>query len=264
MNLGKVKTFLIVLFLGINVYLVISNFISTRFFIDSKTITNTVEILDENGITVDEKLIKKSVINLKNIDTNNIVYTDSFKKANKKDVFEVKNDVFSCKIKSKDISKKNERTVKKEVKNFLKDFGFVTKHMKFGKVHKNTDGDNFFDIECYVNGYQIFDSKIRVIIYDNEFSLKGTWYEPISDNTDSSARSRNTVYVTSVLISMAHNEDIIKNTPFKVVSVDYGYLAGTSYGEGAHVTTSALPYYRIKDNKDNLYYYDAKNGSYLK
>ena len=80
MNLGKVKTFLIVLFLGINIYLLILLFTSSTFYIDSETIDSTVEILKTNNIDVDKDLVMKSVENLKNIDTSNVVYTEKFKK----------------------------------------------------------------------------------------------------------------------------------------------------------------------------------------
>ena len=65
MNLGKVKTFLIVLFLGINIYLLISLFTSFTFYIDSETIDSTVEILKTNDVDVDKEIIMKSVENLK-------------------------------------------------------------------------------------------------------------------------------------------------------------------------------------------------------
>ena len=67
MNLGKVKTFLIVLFLGINIYLVIALFLSTTFYIDSETIDSTIEILSTNKIEVDKDLIMKSVKILKTL-----------------------------------------------------------------------------------------------------------------------------------------------------------------------------------------------------
>ena len=51
MNLGRVKTFLIVLFLGINVYLLLSTVSSSEFVIDDKTVENTISILNSANMT---------------------------------------------------------------------------------------------------------------------------------------------------------------------------------------------------------------------
>lgn len=263
MNLGKIKTFLIVLFLGINIYLVFSLFMTTRFFADKKTVEHTADILYEFGVEIDKNTVPKYVVNLKNIDTSNAVYTDTFKSVNKNGMFIVRDGGFTCRKKNKDIGKKTDKAIKKEVEDFLAGYGFNTGYMKFGEITKASE-DRKFNIYCYAGGYRIFDSIIKVAVSEDEFTLNGTWYEPLTNKVKSRSRSRDTVYITSILINMVHNDSIMKNAPFKITDIDYGYLAGTSYGKGAHVRTSALPYYKLKDNKGNVYYYDAKNGTYLK
>lgn len=263
MNLGRVKSFLIFLFLGINIYLLISLFMSTRFVIDKKTVRTAASVLEKNNITVDEDIINRTLVNLKNIDTNNIIYTNKFKKSQYVDLFQIKNDNFAFEIES-DVYFQNEKRIKDEVKRIFEKSGFETKHMRFGKVSTDDKGNRRFMVRCFVDEYEIFDSNIRVCILKDRISFRGTWYEPLADEVKSKSRYRDTVYITSVLVGMIENENIKQNTPFTITDIDYGYLAGTSYGEGAHVTTAALPYYRIKDNRNNVYYYDAKNGSYLK
>lgn len=252
MNLGKVKTFLIVLFLGINIYLLASMYMSSRFFVDKDSIQATVDILSRYGITVNEETIPDYTINLRNIDTENTVYTKSFKK----DSFDISGNNFRCEIKRE--NKKSDRGIVKEVKTFLKNSGFETKHMKFIKSGKNRY------ICGYVSGYRIFDSTIKLTVEDDKYILSGTWFEPMSNNIRSHLRSRSTVYITDVLIDMTQNADIMANAPFEITDIDYGYLAAKPYGNGNHLTASALPYYRIKDSKGNIYYYDAQDGTYLK
>ena len=265
MNLGKVKTFLIVLFLGINIYLVIALFLSTTFYIDSETIDSTIEILSANKIEVDKDLIMKSVKNLKNIDTGNVLYTNKFKQNNKNGIFKIKGDVFSGSKKIDNLYSEDDDDIKDAVENFLEEVGFSTDYMTSGRVFKNPKGEKVFYICCTVDDYEIFDSKIKVIVQkDNNVLIEGSWYEPLGDDAESDSRSRDTVYITSVLVSMIQNEDIMANAPFCIKAIDYGYLAGASYGEGTHVKSSALPYYKIEDDKGNVYYYDAKDGTYLK
>ena len=264
MNLGKVKSFLIVLFLGINIYLVISFVMSTRFYISKKTVNATADVLARNGITVNEKVITRSFENLKNIDANNIIYTAEFVDANKAGLFAIENDRFFCEKEMKSIHLERDGRIKKIIKELLSEYGFETSYMRFGNLKEKAAGQKELYIRCYIKGYRVFDSNIKVTLSEDKIMMEGTWYEPLTNEVRSRSKSRDTVYITSVLVSMIQNEEIMKEAPFDITTVDYGYLAATSYGEGVHVTTSALPYYRIKDNKGNVYYYDAKNGSYLK
>lgn len=257
MNLGKVKTFLIVLFLGINIYLLFSMYFSSRFFVSEETIKGTVDILDDYGIEVNEDTVLKYTVNLRNIDTENVVYTEDFTDKKGKD-FKVRGNEFYCRVKSEGIHTKSDRAIKQAVKKFLKDKGFSTKYMKFVK------GKDKWHITCNVNGYEIFDSLISLKIGKDEFSLLGTWFEPVTSDIRSHSRVRSTVYITGVLMDMTQGEDIMKNAPFEITDIKFGYLAGKPYGEGSHVTATALPYYQIKDNKGNVYYYDAQSGTRLK
>ncbi len=254
MNLGKVKTFLILLFLGINIYLLTSMYMSSRFFVDKDSVQATVDILSRYGITVDESTVPDYTVNLRNIDTENTIYTGDFVK----DSFAISGNRFECEIARK--VQKSDRGIAKEVKSFLEDSGFETGHMKFVKSSE----DGVWYICGYVSGYRIFDSTIKLTVFDDKYVLSGTWFEPMSDRIRSHLRTRSTVYITDVLIDMTQNEDIMANAPFEITDIDYGYLAGKPYGNGNHLTASALPYYRIKDNKGNVYYYDAQDGTYLK
>jgi len=169
-----------------------------------------------------------------------------------------------CKKEEASLYNKSDRKIRKQISEFLESAGFSTKYMEFGKISKKKPGTKKFTIKCIVDGYEIFDSNIKVEVTKTGFTLKGSWYEPSTDEVKSDKHTRNTVYITSVLVSMLQNDKIMKNAPFEITDISYGYLAGSSYGKGAHITASASPYYRIKDNLGNIYYYDAKNGTYLK
>ena len=263
MNLGRVKTFLIVLFLGINIYLMASHFFSTRFYIKEKTIDDTISIIKEYGITVDKDTVIRYTVNLKNIETNNVIYSDTFVKKNKDNKFRIDENRFEATFKSKALANKSDKEIQDTVISKLESYGFSKTYMDLGKI-KSTKGGKHFDIHCKVKKYYIFDNKISVNITGDSFTVKGMWFEPSNDNITMNSHSRKTVYITSVLMNLIENEDAKKNLPFKVTDIDYGYMGGTIYGNGGHVTATSLPYYRIKDNKGNVYYYDASNGSYFK
>lgn len=248
MNLGKVKNFLIILFLGINIYLILSMHYSTRFAVDKATRESCAELLGERGISLDVSEIPEYTVNLNNIDTHNAVFMKSFiKKVNP----QIKNNKFTFEIKDVNFSGSS------SIKNYFKKLGFDTAYMNI--VRK----ENADYIVCKTGNYRIFDNIIKITKNGRGYTAEGIWYEPSTNKVQSRSRTRNTVYITSVLLDMTQNESIMKNAPFEITDISYGYLAGKAYGKASHVTSAALPYYRIKDNHGNVYYFDAQSGTYL-
>ena len=255
MNLGKVKNFLIILFLGINIYLLVAGFVSVRFYEDKDTVANCIDVLRANSVTLSKDTVPDSTVNLKGIDTQNTVYTNANVRDGKNG-FKTNGNRFSCVFTPAD----KDAAPKDAVMGFLEENGFNTDHMRFSSSKKS----GVWYITCTVDGYSIFDSRIKVTKSADSYIINGKWYEPKSENVHSKSRQRKTVYITSVLVDMVANEEIMKNAPFIIEDIDYGYLAGLPYGDAEHVAATAVPYYRIKDNKGNTYYYDAQSGEYLK
>ncbi len=253
MNLGRVKSFLIILFLGINIYLICNWYISSRFFVKRETVESTIEILSDYGIELKEETVLKHTVNLRNIDTSNIIYTPRFQE-NKSDFVTVDGNMFSIEVRDASIARKGEKALKKAVTEYLGELGLSPRYMKY--INKNGNRYIYLDI----NGYEIFDSVISIEPTEKGFNLKGSWFEPMGSRIYSRRRERSTVYITSILMSMTADEDIMAKTPFEITEIKYGYLAGKPYGDGAHVTATALPYYKITDSKGNTYYYDAQSG----
>ena len=254
MNLGRVKTFLILLFLGINIYLILSMHYSTRFSVDEATRENCTRLLAEHGITLDVEKIPEYTVNLNNIDTNNIVHSKIFVKNGNA---EVSGNKFSVTAEPHELPGPNAATIKQ----FLKNFGFNTKYMDVNY----SDTKKAWYVTCTVGGYRIFDNVVKITAEPDKghFLVEGMWYDPASSKVQARTRQRNTVYITSVLLDMAQNESIMKNAPFEITDISYGYLAGKAYGKASHISYAALPYYRIKDNLGNVYYFDAQSGTYL-
>lgn len=261
MNLGKIKNFLIALFLGINIYLIFSLIASLSFHIDDKTVENTVTILNSADIAIDKAVIPKKLANLKNVETKNVIYTDRFKNSEFYDKFVITNDGFTADFKDDTLFNKNNRGIIKSVKKQLSECGFDTDFMQFSDV-KATDAAKSFSINCYVQKYCFFDSSIKVSVSRDGYRIAGKWYIPQSGDVKSNSKSREMVYITSVLIDLKENEQIKKNTPLTIKNIEYGYLSDSMYGATGHVSATALPYYKITDDSNNVYYYDASDGTY--
>lgn len=260
MSLGKVKSFLIVLFLGINIFLLISAELSSEFRIDDRTIENTITVLNSSNISIDKSVIPKKTENLKNIDTRNIVYTENFKESEYYDLFEINGDRFFCEISDSGIYNQSNKKIRSKIKSFLSGAGFDTGYMKFSGISEK-DGIKTLKIKCNVSGYTIFDSAITAKIYSGGFSLRGVWYEPQTSAVKSNTRVRQNVYITSILINLA-NSGLADSAPFAVKGIELGYMSGLLYGRSGHLTATALPYYKITDDKGRIYYFDASNGEY--
>ena len=261
MNLGKIKNFLIVLFLGINIYLIFSLAASLSFHIDDKTIENTVEVLNSAKIGIDKSVIPKKLTNLKNVETRNVIYTNRFKNIRYYKDFELANDTFSAEFKNTEIYNKNNKAMIKDIKKHLSACGFDTDFMRFSDI-KAKDGKKTFTVNCYVQKYCFFDSSIKVAVDKNGYSISGKWYNPQSKDVTSNSKSREMVYITSVLIDLKENEQIKNSVPVTINNIEYGYLSDSMYGTTGHVSATALPYYKITDNNNNVYYYDATDGTY--
>lgn len=262
MNLGRVKSFLIYLFLAINIYLVVSLVLSSTFRIDDATVDNTVKILSDSNVSIDKEIIPKKVKNLKNIEAKNIIYTDAFKESENYKDFDISGNSFSYVQKNDKLYTLKDSKIKKQIKKFLIKSGFDANYMTFSEISKNKNAKTL-QIICTVNNYSVFDSKITAEITKNSLKLHGIWYEPKTNRVFSNSRTRKTVYITSVLIDLAENESF-KNGSKKITGIEYGYMSGTLYGNKGHITATALPYYRITDEAGKIYYYDASDGTYNK
>ena len=144
----------------------------------------------------------------------------------------------------------------------MENSGLNSNYMTFSEISKS-DNLKKFKITCNVNDYCVFDSVINAEITKTSLKLYGIWYEPKTSSVFSNSKTRNTVYITSVLIDLAENE-IFKEGSKNITEIEYGYMSGTLYGNTGHITATALPYYRIKDSTGKIYYYDASDGTFNK
>ena len=106
----------------------------------------------------------------------------------------------------------------------------------------------------------MFDSHITATITKSGLTLSGTWHEPQTTRVVSNSKTRNTAYITSILINLCENADF-KNSK-EITNIEFGYMSGSLYGSTGHITATALPYYRLTDEKGKVYYYDASDGTY--
>lgn len=264
MSWKNIKTFLILLFIIINTYLVFSTdgFFQkpTVTYVDKSTIKDVAIVVKNNyNISLSANIVPKKVTNLKNIDVTNIIYTDALKKSGFD--FEINGASFEVKIKTQTYSY-NEDNAKKQVSDILEKLGIKNDNYKIS-TYKSDKG-----IVCNINQaiseYPIFNSKIKAVCASSEIKLYGTWYVTDIKKEKELITASKMTDITSVIIDVADKCNKSDGTQVKITQIGYGYYV-PSYDENIVSKTSpAIPCYMIKTDEGLKYYYDATNGKPIK
>jgi len=264
MSWKRIKSFLIILFLAINILLVFSSnsvlFTSkTRF--DNEVIEGTIDILNRNyGILVSEAIIPPYIDTLDSVDVTNIIYTEEFENFTglkaKQASFEGEfiTDIFSY----------NEENALTEMKSILGKLNISDESYKI--TVKKVDKGILCNVYEYINKYKLFNGHIKALFTPGNVSLSGTWY--IVQNTDLNDNTKNNIRmadVTGVLLDLANISSADSAlTPKEITDIKYGYHL--SYYDLNALTKSApaVPSYLIETDIGSKYYYDAISGLLIK
>jgi len=260
----NIKTFLILLFLVINAYLIFSTDgifkKSTVTYVDKNTVKDVTAIINDNyNIKLSPDIVPTEINNIKNIDVTNIIYTDEFKKSGYE--ISINGAEFKSDIKT-DTYSYNEDNAKKQVGAILKKLGISSDTYNIS-VRKDDKG-----IVCtakqVISKYPVFNSRIEAVCTSSEIKLSGTWYiAKIKDEKEISTSSKMTD-ITSVIIDVADSCSKSDGTQVEIIKIDYGYYV-PSYDENIVSKTSpAIPCYMVKTDEGLKYYYDATNGKPIK
>ncbi len=245
MNWEKLKTFLIVLFSLINVFLIASLILMTQRGnpISEETIRDTVDILSENGITLNEKHIPRPQKAMENIQLTAMAYTDTFPKSAMRDA----DGTFTLSYNT--VAKSN-----RDVKKLLSNSELTLPGLTFDKEF--SDGTTYAHQE--VSGYEIFGAYLEARTTSDGTQLKGIWYSPLSEPVRSDSTG-DVVPITSILIEFISNPNRPDGEQ-TIIDIQYGYHI-PSYDSGVtHLTVTAVPSWRILLSGGEQFYYDARTG----
>lgn len=237
MNWEKVKNFLIFLFLGINIFLVVFmlNSVKTTSSTSKAVIEDTVSILAANNISVNDDIIPFSVDNPGTFDAMPININHSYDSP-------------------KNLSSSN---IESEIKKALAIIGVKKFYMS------QTDEHNYF-IAQKIDGYTLFDSGINAKTEGNRITLTGTWHKQKTKPKIDSFYGDSLVSITGVLIDFINNPARDAALDNNIVSIGFGYCT-PHYDSGVpHVSVPAVPCYSITTSGGRTFIYEAASGEYLK
>ncbi|MBE7030236.1 MAG: hypothetical protein E7409_02280 [Ruminococcaceae bacterium] len=252
MNWEKLKTFLIFLFLGINIFLIATNLHSfyTESIISRETVSDTVSLLAQKGISVEPDIIPRSVESLENIILTNILFeNDQITRAQTGEQF----------AHPMDWGEVTENSAKDEAKRAAKRMG-----LEYAQAFspRKTEGGIVVELGQQIRGITVFDSVAQAVFANGTATLSGTWYVPEVLPRKASADDSEKVYITGVLIDFIGNPDRAAQT--QITGIDFGYRIPTYESGMSHKQVTAVPCYRLTTADGNRYDYNAKTGEYIR
>lgn len=212
-------------------------------FINDETIKNTVNVLSMNNIKIDENIIPKKIINLNAIELKNIVFNPEFPKEHQKNDDNTFLYTFDSEI-------KNESDIKK----ILSDIGID----KNTQIVYNKDTSR---VNLKIKNYTVFEIGLDISQKNGKMHILGNWYI----NETRSTKNYNVseiVPITGILIEFANQFG--KEEEITIKSIDLGYYIPQSKRTITNMSTNATPCYKISTSNNESYFYNARNGEYLK
>lgn len=263
MSWKNIKSFLIILFIIINVYLLVSTYgldfeRKDTSYSDPDAIENTVTIIKKNyNISIDKSIIPTKLKNLPIVDVTNIIYTDKFK--NSKYNFDTKGSVFEAQIKS-DTFSYNEDNAKEQFVQILADIGIESDSYELNS--QKTD----YGLICSANGiassYPVFNSIITATFSSNSITIRGRWHIA-PKKADENSKPQSMTDITGVIIGLSDSIARSDGSAIKITDISYGYYISYYDENSVSKSSSAIPCYMLSADDGSKYYYDALTGKKL-
>ena len=250
MNWKTIKTFLIILFLILNIFLIFLTFqMNNAKKISQNEVSEAIKLLEKNNIYVDKSIIPLLPCEANTINLTDIYYAqESFEKISRNS-----NEII---IEIPYVSN-NKKSIKNNVINSLNKSGFDTDNIQIEQIK-----DNEFRIKYYINDMQVFNNNINIVINNDIMVLKGRWYIYDSDNAYNWEYS-GSGYATSALINFISHPKRDSSKKTTITDIDYGYYAGSeSFNENYKIISSS-PCYRLTTDDGMMYYYNISEGTFV-
>lgn len=265
MSWKNIKSFLIILFLIINLYLVFSqygfNFKSSDFcYVNKKTLSDSISIIKKNyNVIADKAIVPEKVKKLGIIDVTNIIYTKKFEKSGYG--FKTNGANFEVQIET-DTYSYNETNAKLEFVKILSDIGIDKGTYKLSV--KKTDIGLVCTAMAVVEPFHIFNASISAVFAPQKINLHGSWYLAEKDVLEENKRKEEMADIAAVLIDVAALCTKSEGGKTEIEDIEYGYYVSSYDENSASKTSSAIPCYKIKTDAGIKYYYDSLTGKLLK
>lgn len=277
MNWSRAKNWLIVLFIGVNLFLIITIFRTNlqASTIDKDTIADTVRILQNSGIAVGEDVIPDKLPNLGPIDvTNSLSDYDAFaalvlgenvqKAADKPEYtsgsrrlwFEGDIIYYADSQPQEPIEGLNKRKAQNSVLEKLRAYGFDMERAQASAAEQG-DGSYIVTVTQKIDQYVLFDSYFYVCVSPEGIrSFTGSWFVPSDSQDILTNESTRVKSIVSVLLDFTRSEERLQNGSSQIEQIDLGYM--TKAKDTYHKNATAMPVWLIRCSDGKVYDYEAR------
>jgi len=274
MNWSRTKTWLIVLFVGINLFLIITlirNNIALS-TISEQTVQDTVAVLERNGISVDAQIMPKSTPVLSAVEVLNTANPpvataekllggavtqdgNRYLRGTASVRFDGDTFYYDNPHPATDMAYTTEQEALEQAKIYLTNAGFdISKAQASVIRYKRSETQIIFTQK--LDSYPLLDSKIYLRITPNGIrEMEGCWFYMSSDQRSGSGAHGRVKPVTSILIDFI-NDPAREQTSTQIVNITLGYTTGDK--STYHKSVSAMPSWCITTADGYIYYYDAR------
>lgn len=249
MNWKNIKTFLIILFLIVNIYLIFLLISSNKAaLLSDVSINETITLLENNNIKVNSNIIPRNSENNNSIHLTDIYFSHSFPEHSVQQTDN--NTTITLNTVGSDFTTQSRR-----VMNTLRNYG-----IDINNIIINDEPNNLYMTSEY-NGIPIFNNKMNIDLTGDKIILSGKWYQA----KDSYIWKHTTPsYATSALISFISCPFRDKNKTTMITEILYGYYAQTDNPTQNIKTISTSPCYRLTTDDGMMYYYSVVEGKFIK
>lgn len=277
MDWSKSKTWLIILFLCINIFLIVYlvNMNIHASFIDNETIQNTIAVLNRNNVSIDASLIPARIPSIGTLEVANALedpeklaklllgngFTVSksgriFTNEEKRLAFAGDMIYYTNDAPAERLAGFSQKSAEELVKRRLSDYGFDLSNAEVESTIK-ADGSYTVRVEQNVDSVTLFDSWFEAEIGEDGLrKFEGSWFVP-SGKKDFFERDATKVkLITSVLIDFLSDSARPKDQTITIVDIELGYTTGAK--DTFHKEVTAMPVWRITTDDGATYLYDAR------
>ena len=250
MNWKTIKTFSIVLFLILNVFLIILTYnMNNAKKISQSDINETITLLNNNNIKIDASIIPVLPSEENNINLTDIYYLND----NITNIERTENELI---IKIPYYSD-NKLSTQNNILKLLEKYNFDTENIQL-----HTINDNQYKITYHINNMQVFDNNMILSLNNDNITLKGKWYIYESENAYNWEYS-GSGYATSALINFISHPKRDESKTTTITAIDYGYYANADNFNKNYKIISSSPCYRLTTDTGMMYYYSISEGNFV-
>lgn len=274
MDWSGAKNWLIALFAGLNIFLIIMLIsVSTHSAkLEKQVIEDTVKILENSGISVDMSAIPDKIPKLNSVEVSNaIADKDSFAElilggeykkidggysaGDKVLRFSQSKFFYSNASPDEGYDDISEGNAAVKVSSFLSKIGLAIETADYKTSYKN--GVYTVELSQKLDKYPLFDSYLKVtVLKEGISSVEGSWFYVSDDQSNVKTSATRVSPATAALIDFIADEKRKANKSDKITEITIGYTAGESSEYQAFA--AAVPVWRIKTSDGHYYYFDAR------